>query len=142
MPRPQKSSSFKIRGHMLLCFQGFRGEGYSEEFVKNMKNIFEDLKKNPQSPILLLNEPDEVCQACPHLKNGCTLHGQDTETQMAKQDRDVLSRLGLKAGMVISWKEIIERIAKNISSNDLPQICGNCPWLPLGFCKSSIDDLK
>ena len=107
-----------------------------------MAKIHSYLQKNPQSKILLQAQPDDICQACPHLKQGCTLHGPGTEKSMESQDQEVLKRLDLKAGEMITWKEVLERISKKISSSELPKICGNCPWLPLGYCESAIDQLK
>jgi len=132
----------KLRGHMLLCLQGFQGKGYSGEFIANMDKIHKTLQENPQTQILLLDGPDEICGSCPHLKNnGCTLHGQGTETQMTHQDRDVLQRLALNPGDRIAWQDLLHKISKHIKADDLDLICGKCPWLPLGLCKAGMNAL-
>jgi len=96
-----KKTPLRIRGHSLLCFQGFRGLGYSPEFIANMKEIHETFQKTPEVLIEPLASPDLLCKSCPNLdlnlkKNpGCVLHGPGTEVDMIAQDQEVLKRLGL-----------------------------------------------
>lgn len=131
-----------LRGHTLLCLQGFRGEGYSPAFVDNMAAIHAALAANPDRLIRLHAEPDTVCAACPHLAAGCTLNGLGSESEMARQDRDVLARLDLTAGAVVTWRDVLARIRRAISGDDLPSICGSCRWLPLGYCAEGLKRLR
>ena len=130
----------RIRAHNLLCIQGFVGKGYSPEFVANMTAVIDELE--PDTAVTLLTEPDVLCAACPNLKDtGCGLHGLGSELGIASQDRDVLARLGLEDGAVASWSDILDRIRKNVAPDDLDEICGSCPWLPLGVCKAGLRNL-
>jgi hypothetical protein len=61
---------------------------------------------------------------------------------MQRQDREVLQRLGLNPGAVVSWTDIVERIRTHIAPEQLPDICGACRWLPLGYCAESLDRLR
>ena len=133
-----------IRGHTLLCLQGFRGEGYSPDFVANMRAIHEELAQHPERSVQVVDGPDAVCGACPHHQavTGCTLSGDDSETEMHRQDEDVLGRLGLQSGMKLTWAEVLQRIRERVSGDDLPAICGQCRWLPLGYCREGIERLK
>ena len=134
------SNSLRIRAHNLLCIQGFVGKGYSPEFVANMTSVIAQLE--PDSEITLLTEPDVLCAACPNLRDtGCALHGDGSERGIATQDRDVLRRLGLEDGAVASWSEIVDRIRQYVAPDDLDEICGTCPWLPLGVCKTGLRNL-
>ncbi len=127
----------RLRAHNLLCIQGFVGKGYSPEFVANMKLVVGGLRGTTE--VTVLDEPDSLCAKCPNLKaNGCTLHGEGTEKGIVAQDRDVLARLGLRAGETVTWGAILERIRANVRPDDLDDICGSCPWLPLGHCRSSM----
>lgn len=136
-------SPLRLRGHTLLCLQGFRGEGYSPEFTGNLAAIHRSLNENPDHPVELAEEPDAVCGACPHrMPAGCTLNGDGSEAGMQAQDRHVLARLGLKAGSVVRWRDVLDRIRVSITGSDLPAICGQCRWLPLGYCKEGIDRLR
>ncbi len=57
-----------IRGHTLLCLQGFRGEGYSPDFIDNMSAICTRLQSYPETRIRVTDSPDHFCAACPNLK--------------------------------------------------------------------------
>jgi uncharacterized protein len=132
-----------LRGHTLLCLQGFRGEGYSASFVENLASISEELKEHPECLVKVVDEPDAVCGACPHhAVIGCQLNGEASESAMRSQDRTVLVKLGLQPGEVVAWQDVLARVRDSLTGTDLPNICGNCRWLPLGYCRDGIDALK
>ena len=139
----QNSSVIRLRAHTLLCLQGFRGMGYSSEFVDNMAAVHRTLTEHPESLIEILDSPDAVCGACPHRRDaGCTLNGDRTEEEMRSQDHVVLQRLGLHMGSRVPWRDVLDRIRVSVrAADDLPLICGSCRWLPLGFCREGIDRL-
>lgn len=133
----------RLRGHTLLCLQGFRGEGYSPEFISNMAAIHQALTQDPDRQIEVIASPDAICAACPHRQSSeCTLNGQRSEEEMVEQDLVVLRRLGLKAGDRLRWADLLERIRNSIGGDDLPAICGTCRWLPLGYCREGINRLR
>lgn len=133
----------RLRGHTLLCLQGFRGEGYSPEFTDNLAAIHQRLAANPDQPVQVVEEPDAICGACPHrAPAGCTLNGQESEAGMQAQDRHVLTRLGLQAGALVRWGDVLDRIRGSVRGSDLPGICGQCRWLPLGYCAEGIETLR
>jgi len=131
----------RLRAHNLLCIQGFVGKGYSPEFVANMRATVEAL--GDATSVTVVDGPDRLCEACPNLAaSGCALHGEGTEAAIVGQDRDVLRRLGLTAGDVVPWGEILARIRAAVEPEDLDEICGTCPWLPLGHCKEGLARLR
>ena len=133
----------RLRGHTLLCLQGFRGEGYSPPFVQNLAQIHRDLAVHPDQWVEVIDQPDSVCRACPHLsEQGCRLNGERSEDEMRTQDRDVLSRLGCRAGERYQWRELLARIGRTLTGEELPAICGTCRWLPLGYCREGLIQLK
>lgn len=90
---------YTIRGHTLLCLQGFRGRGYSPSFVENLIEINNSLVENENTSVRVVAMPDDVCLACPNLKmNGCNLKGSGFETSMLAQDRQVMSLLEIREG--------------------------------------------
>ncbi len=132
-----------LRAHMALCLLGFRGSGYSPEFIAAMHEIQSGLRDYPDERLRLVDEPDLICEACPNLaEEGCTLGGPRHEAHMRDHDRTVLRRLGFAAGETTTWREVLARIRKSIRGRDLPSICTTCPWLPLGVCASSVDALR
>jgi hypothetical protein len=138
-----QDSPIRLRGHTLLCLQGFRGEGYSVAFVENLSGIHGELARQPERLVELRAEPDAVCGACPHHADaGCTLNGPGSEPDMQAQDLEVLSRLGLQVGMNLPWSQVLDRIRARVAGNDLPDICGQCRWLPLGYCREGLDRLR
>ena len=130
-----------IRGHTLLCLQGFRGEGYNREFIDNMAAIHARLQEEPNTRVLVIDTPDHFCAACPNLKAGCTLRGPNFEQHIVVQDRQVLELLGLKVGQEVTWAEVLYRIGSRMRGEMLDGICGDCQWLSLGYCKEGIDQL-
>lgn len=143
MSGTRPSSPLRLRGHTLLCLQGFRGEGYSPDFTDNLAAVHQSLSENHDHLVELVEEPDIVCGACPHRAPvGCMLNGKGSEAGMQAQDRNVLKRLGLTSGSVVRWREVLERIRVSIRGSDLSTICGQCRWLPLGYCKEGIDRLR
>ena len=132
-----------LRAHNLLCLLGFRGEGYSVGFVREMWAVHRSLASNPRQRVLVLDTPDRLCGACPNLRlGGCTLQGPEHEKHMRSQDRDVLARLGLEAGESYEWVEVLTRIATRVRGADLPDVCTTCPWLHLGWCAEGLERLR
>jgi uncharacterized protein len=149
LPVIQRDASFphhhpiRIRAHTLLCLQGFRGEGYSAEFVENMAAIYQRLADDPSLWVEIMDAPDAICDACPHLlPTGCSLHGKESERHMQSQDHDVLARLGVHVGDHLSWADILDRIGTSLTGESLTPICGQCRWLSLGYCREGIERLR
>jgi hypothetical protein len=135
--------SVTLRGHTLLCLQGFRGEGYNRDFIDNLADVQRSLSTDPEQPVEVTDRADVVCGACPHQgPAGCSLNGVGSEEAIRAQDHDVLGRLGLAPGDRLAWKTILERIAGTISGEALDGICGGCRWLSLGYCREGIDGLR
>ncbi len=136
-------SPIRLRGHTLLCLLGFERKGYSPSFIDNMNAVHRTLLTRPETMVEVVEFPDAVCGACPHLAlQGCTLNGDRSEEEMVLQDRDVLARLGLEAGARLRWQEILDRIRSAVRGGDLPTICGTCRWLSLGVCSRGIEQLR
>lgn len=117
-----------LRPHHGMCFQYFVGEGYSDNFTKNMWETKQVLDKNPE--ILLRVQPDGLCLACPNLDNS-TCKDEDI---VADYDRKVLDLTGLKEGDVLSWNKFTELVQEKILKPQKREtICGDCQWT--GLCK-------
>lgn len=140
---PSHRDPIRVRAHTLLCLQGFRWEGYSAAFVENLAAIHRRLSDDPTQWVEILDSPDAICGACPHvLPSGCSLRGEGSEHDMQTQDHDVLARLGLHQGARLAWTDILDRIRASLTGDSLTHICGQCRWLPLGYCREGIDRLR
>ena len=132
-----------LRAHHLICLLGFRGLGYSPEFLQDMIKIVFKLLSCPETLIEVISEPDDICTPCPFLKDGgCHEEGPQSEEIIKKRDRAVMMRLGLVSGDKVTWSAVEQRIRSSISRRDLEQICQDCQWLPLGYCEAGLERLR
>ena len=49
---------------------------------------------------------------------------------------------GSETSVVNYLKEVLDRIRASVKGSHLPGICGSCRWLPLGYCRDGIDQLR
>lgn len=118
----------KIRAHHLLCTENFVGEGYSDDFSKNMAKVIGQLKEN--SKVKLLADLDDICGPCPeNLGTRC-----ENDDLVKSYDKKVLEVLNLSEGEIYSWADI-RKLACDIifAKNRREEICGECQWNEL--CK-------
>ena len=106
----------KLRGHHLICLNFFRGEGYSENFIKNIYSVI------GKEEIEIVEGPDEVCARCPYLKDNMCSSSEYTDEKILFQDKEALKLLGFRPGRIVDW---------HIISARLPQILGK--W-KVRFC--------
>lgn len=132
-----------LRAHHLICILGFRGLGYSKEYVANMSKIVGQLRSSPQTLIEIASRPDDICVPCPFLKEGgCHERGVESEEMVRNRDDAVLEKLNVLAGDMITWAEVENRIRSSISPEDLDRICHDCQWLPQGYCVAGLKRLR
>jgi len=132
----------KIRAHHLLCLLGFRGLGYSQEFIAAMGKVVEKLSSNSTFPITLVVECDFICASCPHNKGSKCLKEANSELKVKTQDLEVLHRLGFEVGAQMPAVEAGTRIKERLSFRDITEICLDCEWLELGHCAQGLERLK
>lgn len=115
----------ELRGHHLLCILGFQGYGYSEDFVLNMTRINE-LRKTDKTTIKLINSSDDICSACPNLKNDLCENEMRNET-IVKMDEEVLSEFDInkKYNAIDLFNEVI---LKFNTLKSVENICNDCKW--------------
>lgn len=118
----------RIRAHHLLCTRNFVGEGYSDDFSKNMTNIIRELNNNPK--VKLLVDLDDICKACPeNLGDKCK-----SDKKVKSYDMKLLKILGLSKDEIYSWQDINKACYDIIFSKDRrEEICKDCQWNDL--CK-------
>ena len=61
-----EQSIIRLRPHHALCLRHFVGKGYSEEFVRNMTELYNRLNSGQRQMVQIILHRDSVCIACPH----------------------------------------------------------------------------
>lgn len=114
-----------LRGHHLLCIQGFQGYGYNKEFIVNMKKIKSLLKKDT-TILTISNCSDDICRACPNLKNDICKNSEYNKN-IVKMDNIVISKLKIENPM--NAKDLLKLVNQRFDSEDkIEDICKNCYW--------------
>lgn len=127
---------YKLRGHHLFCLLGYRGMGYSEEYVENMTVLHQTLRDNPQTRILLVKGPDQLCEKYP---NSGKYHCQDDS--IYERDAAILNKIGLEIGQIINWQDIVLHIQKNVVPSDIQVVCETCSWRSYGVCEEGVQEI-
>ena len=114
-----------LRGHHLLCLKGFQGYGYSKDFTENMNEInFQ--RKSEYTTVKLTDAPDDICKACPNLKEGFCQNESENE-KIIKMDREVLKKFD--ASKEYESIELFEEIDEIYNTKEsVSKICFNCIW--------------
>lgn len=129
----------RLRPHHLLCIQGFRGQGYSPNFVANMARIIDRLTTRPDITVRIVSGADDVCEACPHLDAGnCGCPDQNVD----ELDLKVLSKLGFSTGDICPWNSIVDVVHQKIDRDQLNFLCPDCRWNDFDFCANGIDSMQ
>ena len=114
-----------LRGHHLLCLKGFQGYGYDESFTKNMDDV-NSKRKLTNTTIELTNSPDDICKACPNLKNGLCENKVHNE-KIIRMDDEVLKKLDISKEY--NSTELFEKIDNIFDTEEsVAKICFNCMW--------------
>jgi uncharacterized protein len=127
---------FKLRGHHLFCLLGYRGMGYSEEYVENMTHLHQTLRNNPKTLIELVKGTDQLCAKYP---NSGKYHCQDDNIYV--RDAAILEKMGLKIGQILKWEDIESCIRKFVVPADIQIVCETCSWRSYGVCEEGIQEI-
>lgn len=114
-----------LRGHHLLCLQGFQGYGYSEDFTKNMTRI-NLARKSDNTSICLTDSPDDICKSCPNLKNNIC-ENELQNNKIVKMDNEVLKKIDKV--QEYNSKDLFDEISQIFNTKEsVTKICFNCMW--------------
>ncbi|OGW40494.1 MAG: hypothetical protein A2Y97_10230 [Nitrospirae bacterium RBG_13_39_12] len=115
----------KLRGHHLICLHFFSGEGYSPEFVENLREILRESEDG--KGIEVCKGADEVCKKCPYLKEEKCFYSLNAEAGIREMDRRAVKLLGVKIGDRINWMGIWEKVPA-IFVEWAKEYCNDCDW--------------
>ncbi|WP_342514035.1 DUF1284 domain-containing protein [Sporosarcina sp. FSL K6-1522] len=127
---------YMLRGHHLFCLLGYRGMGYSQEYVENMTYLHHTLRNNPKTRIQLVKGPDQLCEKYP---NSGEYHCQNDN--IYERDAAVLEKLGLTIGQTLTWSDIESLIQKSIVPSDIQVVCESCSWRSYGVCEEGVQEI-
>jgi hypothetical protein len=127
---------YRLRGHHLFCLLGYRGMGYSQEYVENMTRLHQTLRNNPKTWIQLVKGPDQLCEKYP---NSGEYHCQNNI--IYERDAAILEKLDLKIGQILYWEDIESRIRKYVTPSDIQLVCETCSWRSYGVCEEGIQEI-
>ena len=112
-----------LRAHHLLCMRYFKGKGYSKGFVSNFRKVLKRLKKER---FVLVDYPDAICKACPHLIGERCAKKPGSERKVKGKDDKFLRIMGLKSRKQIYLIEA-ERLV-SLKLERLRKTCKHCEW--------------
>lgn len=116
--------------------------GYSEDFVKLMSSIVEDIRNPEQDfPIQVVATLDDACGACPHNGGDICIASEGSDHHVKTMDERVIEHLKLVKGKAYLKSELITLTTNLVQPDDLDYLCKDCSWLPYGVCKSGIANL-
>ncbi|NPV92933.1 MAG: DUF1284 domain-containing protein [Firmicutes bacterium] len=112
----------KLRGHHLICLRFFLGEGYSQKFIDNLKDLVERAEK--REVIEVVAGGDDVCRFCPSLVDDrCS----NDDPGIRQLDSIALKRLGAAVGELVYWPELGTRL-ESAPPGWLDAFCEGCIW--------------
>ncbi|MHB1390416.1 MAG: DUF1284 domain-containing protein [Thermoleophilia bacterium] len=115
--------------------QGFRGQGYSPQFIANLARVIHQLENNHRQNVRLVAGVDDICCACPHIDAGeCNCPDHDVNDL----DLRVAGHIGMAPGQSGSWTDMLAVIGNRMTPNDIRQLCFNCRWVGFGYCEQGI----
>lgn len=117
-----------LRGHHLICLQFFRGQGYDAGFLEKLAEV---RRRALFEKVEVVDGPDEVCRACPYLKEEqCTLP-ESSEAEIREMDRKALDILGLSLGSRLTWPEETQAALQAGFARWARHFCEACSWRPV-----------
>lgn len=129
----------RLRGHHFICLQFFRGKGYSEAFVENLRTVVESAA---ETPALVVAGADDVCAACTGLaRDGSCLNPQTSDLHVNRNDRFAWRIFGVAPGDLLPLAEARRRLSADSVSVGRwrADACVGCIWE--SECEDGWDDL-
>lgn len=118
-----------LRPHHLFCVQGYWGKGYDERFRETMGRIADLLRQDPDTPVTVVDGPDEICGCCPHLLKGRCTWDEAGEASVREHDAALMRALHLADRDTVSIREVNDRLARDPDAlRVVSHYCSTCPW--------------
>jgi len=128
-------STPRLRGHHMVCLHFFAGEGYSKKFVENLWQVLDRLK---EECFLLVEGADDVCDACPSLRDGICTNEPGGEVEMRRLDALAMALLGVDPGAELAFADVYRSLPCALSVWR-SRACAGCRFESL--CADKVDAL-
>lgn len=128
----------KFRPHHFMCTLGFRGKGYSLDFVRQYKKIVQQVNDDEQTEIEVVSYMDNICAACPNKIDEVNCKAQ---VKILKLDSNHSMYLMIKPGDILTWKKAKEKIKQYMTIEKFHLACTGCSWKEYGVCEQALNDL-
>ena len=114
----------RFRGHHLICLHFFHGEGYSPDFISNLRDTLALVQRDG---VEVCSGPDDICFRCPSLKDAVCSYKEGADAEVLEMDRLALELLGVGPGMEVSWDGLRKRLPE-IFNTWHETCCIVCGW--------------
>lgn len=118
----------RLRGHHLVCLQFFRGQGYDPVFLGRLREV---LERSAADKVEVVEGPDELCRACPYLREEQCAHPETSEAEIREMDRAALEILRLAPGSRLKWPEETRSPLQEGFGRWVREFCQECSWRPV-----------
>ena len=115
----------RLRGHHLICMNFFKPEALGDAFATKARHVMSRLESGEQ--IIVVEGPDELCGACPYLKDDECAYSEGAEEEVSAMDREALRLLGLSVGSIVTWSQVKEKVPGIIEEWKF-KYCSECEW--------------
>lgn len=123
----------KFRVHHIMCTNLYQGYGYSGPFCENMTRMVAWLKDNPDEPLMLITDPDEICSKCPNLVKD--KYCVNETNHVHEKDCALLEPLHLQEKMVYTYNELKQQAKEYLTRDVFENSCSNCEWYKQKLCR-------
>ena len=140
----------RLRPHHLLCIRGFRGKGYSEAFVRNMREVIGRLNEDAGQTVEMVSGADDICRCCPHLTDEGICDQNEKVSAYDRRTSEVFDLYAIQAGDArrsdknkygrCGYAELQGKIGVLFDSDRLEAVCGGCRWA--GLCRDALSELS
>ena len=120
----------EIRAHHLLCIPRFYRGGYNEEFAKNMKEICQRIRKNPDTKIkVIVGKLDDICHKCPYKHGKGCIQSKEIGKWVITQDKRVIKFLNIKPNSIHKAKDVFNLSMEKLNPKTIDKVCKDCIFL-------------
>ena len=117
----------RLRGHHLVCLHYYHGDGLNDAYAVNLKQKVELAQRG--ETITIAGGADDICAACPNLRESICQGIPAEEGEILKLDRQALALLNCKVGDQVRWDHVLQQV-QSAPPSWFETFCHGCTWSP------------